>query len=306
VFALPPGWVRRRVRLVQSVGRLGVDNPARSLRRGRVPGRQGGVESSRSLLFKLLNLLFDSTSRCSHSALSRNLTPSSSSERASPRRTDSRSAANSSPSTWAASLIPSVMRHSARLPKSPRSWWMRGQRCRSDNRHGDGLTHTELVRPGCPNAGVSSLVGFGSTGGARHDVGERGPTIRRCFNRPRTPLLAPLWKWTAKVRGSARCRRGDAIAEHEESRTRCASGLSLTAHATGDSFQTLPLQLHLLPACLSTSLRGGKVLASAAQGGWRPLIRLPSAGPTAMVTGSGGLKVLLRHLQPGTQPCRTR
>jgi hypothetical protein len=39
---------------------LVVDTPARSpLCGGRVPGRQGGVESSRSPLCKLLNLLFD-------------------------------------------------------------------------------------------------------------------------------------------------------------------------------------------------------------------------------------------------------
>jgi hypothetical protein len=37
-----------------------VDNPARSsLRRRSVPGRQGGVESSRSPSFDLLNLLFE-------------------------------------------------------------------------------------------------------------------------------------------------------------------------------------------------------------------------------------------------------
>jgi len=37
-----------------------VDNPTRSsLRRGTVPGRQGGVETSRSQLFELRNLLFE-------------------------------------------------------------------------------------------------------------------------------------------------------------------------------------------------------------------------------------------------------
>jgi hypothetical protein len=48
----------RFCRLVQSVGKLVVDTPVRSpLCGGSVPGRQGGVESSRSALIKLLNLL---------------------------------------------------------------------------------------------------------------------------------------------------------------------------------------------------------------------------------------------------------